>query len=378
MLTARWGEALFEQVRIQIPNQLPSITLTTPASGTNFTAPANIELNATATDLDGSIAKVEFYNGNILLNSDSEFPYSYTWENVVQGSYVVSARAYDNTGATTSSANSTISVGVVPPNQLPTVTLTSPVSGSSFTTPGSIVLSATAADADGSISKVEFYNGATLLNSDLLAPFTFTWSNVLAGTYAITARAYDNLGASKTSAVSSIVVVSSAIGINGTSCIAAGSSNTFVLNPGPNATAVNWWSNGDVTITPDPGNPYRITLKHKSSTGTFQVYCGVNYSVSPWYKEYSKSITIGNCSARAISNVSMSPFPSTDEVVLESENDVVLKSVRIINSSGQTIYAKENINQVYYRFSPEIPAGVYFISIVTEEGELVKQFIKTE
>jgi hypothetical protein len=58
----------------------------------------------------------------------------------------------------------------------------------------------------GTIARVEFYNGATLLNTDTVAPYAFTWSSVAAGTYAVRAVAYDNGGSSATSATSTITV----------------------------------------------------------------------------------------------------------------------------------------------------------------------------
>ena len=63
-----------------------------------------------------------------------------------------------------------------------------------------------ASDADGSVSKVEFFNGAAKLGEDTTAPYGFTWSGVAAGTYTLTARATDNLGATTTSAASTITV----------------------------------------------------------------------------------------------------------------------------------------------------------------------------
>ncbi|MGI8581561.1 MAG: CHRD domain-containing protein [Chitinophagaceae bacterium] len=56
------------------------------------------------------------------------------------------------------------------------------------------------------LSKVEFYNGATLLGSATTSPYTFTWSGATAGTYAITAKATDNSGAVTTSSVVNITV----------------------------------------------------------------------------------------------------------------------------------------------------------------------------
>ena len=67
-------------------------------------------------------------------------------------------------------------------NQAPTATLTAPANGATFTAPASITLTATASDADGTVARVDFYNGTTLLGSDTTAPYAFTWSNVAAGT----------------------------------------------------------------------------------------------------------------------------------------------------------------------------------------------------
>ena len=67
-------------------------------------------------------------------------------------------------------------------------------------------VSATAADADGSIAKVEFYAGPTLVGTDTSSPYSVPWNNVPAGTYSLTAVAIDNGGAKTTSPAVSITV----------------------------------------------------------------------------------------------------------------------------------------------------------------------------
>ncbi len=84
--------------------------------------------------------------------------------------------------------------------------MTLSTNGTTFTAPASVTLSATAADSDGTISKVEFYNGTTVLGTDTTSPYSFAWSLVPAGTYAVKAIAYDNMGASTTSAMTTITV----------------------------------------------------------------------------------------------------------------------------------------------------------------------------
>jgi Galactose oxidase-like, Early set domain/Bacterial Ig domain len=88
----------------------------------------------------------------------------------------------------------------------PAVTLTQPADGASFTPPAIVNLAATASDADGTVTKVEFFSGAAKLGEDTTAPYSFTWSSVPAGSYTLTARATDELGAITTSLASRITV----------------------------------------------------------------------------------------------------------------------------------------------------------------------------
>ena len=64
--------------------------------------------------------------------------------------------------------------------------------GAAITAPASITLTATASVSSGSISKVEFYNGTTLLGTTTSSPYSYTWTNVPAGSYTLTAIAYSN------------------------------------------------------------------------------------------------------------------------------------------------------------------------------------------
>jgi len=102
-------------------NTLPSVNLTSPANNATYTAPATINLTATASDSDGSIAKVEFFQGTTLLSTDTNGGdgYTFTWANVPQGSYGLTAKATDNLGATASSGIATITVnGAISGNAL--------------------------------------------------------------------------------------------------------------------------------------------------------------------------------------------------------------------------------------------------------------------
>ncbi len=92
------------------------------------------------------------------------------------------------------------------PNQPPTVVLTAPADGASFTAPATVAITATASDPDGAIVEVEFLADGAVLASDGSSPYSYSWNNVPAGSYTLTARATDNGGASTVSAPVRITV----------------------------------------------------------------------------------------------------------------------------------------------------------------------------
>jgi RHS repeat-associated protein len=185
-------------------NLAPSVAITAPAPNANFVAPATVGLSASASDPDGTVSKVDYFNGATLIGSASTAPFAFNWSGVGAGSYSVTAKATDDKGAVTTSVAFAVTVKA---NFAPTVSLTAPLSGASYMAPAAIALSATAADSDGSISKVEFYAGAVLIGSATSSPYAVNWANVAAGSYSVTARATDNNGAVTVSAPASISVV---------------------------------------------------------------------------------------------------------------------------------------------------------------------------
>ncbi len=85
-------------------------------------------------------------------------------------------------------------------NTPPLVTITGPASGSVLPA-GDVTIDVTASDPDGSIARVDFYDGFTYLGEDTTAPYSFVWTSVPDGCYHLVARAIDNLGGFETDAV---------------------------------------------------------------------------------------------------------------------------------------------------------------------------------
>jgi YD repeat-containing protein len=297
----------------QPPNQPPTVSITAPANNATFANDSTVNLTASATDSDGTISKVEFCQNGVKLGEATTAPYSFAWNNVAPGSYSLTAKATDNSGA--SATSSAINITVTPPavsvaatdanaseqgadpgvftftrtggtsvpltlnyslsgtatngsdyaplsgaltipagasaqtvnvspiddaavegnetvtlaltsntayaigtpaaatitiadndTNPPTVSITAPTAGTVLTAPASVTINAAAADSDGTVAKVEFYQGAALLGVATVTPYAFSWSNVAAGTYSLTAKATDNAGASTVSSPINVTV----------------------------------------------------------------------------------------------------------------------------------------------------------------------------
>jgi hypothetical protein len=104
------------------------------------------------------------------------------------------ATAFDNAGASRVSTNQ---VTITVSNSPPSIVVTSPQDGATFTAPATITIIADATDIDGTVTFVDFLDGANFLGSstNTAAPYTFTWSNVPAGSYSLRAQATDEWNA---------------------------------------------------------------------------------------------------------------------------------------------------------------------------------------
>jgi hypothetical protein len=189
----------------------PTVSLTAPTAAT-YTAPATIGVAAAASDPDNGIAQVEFYANGALLGIARKAPYGYAWFGVGAGTYSLTAVARDTRGAIARSAARVIIVkGGSTSNTPPTVSLMAPAAGSTYVAPALVTVAANAADANGSIARVDFYAGSTLIGSDATRPYAVTWMNAPAGSFSIVAVARDNAGATATSGARGINITTPAI-----------------------------------------------------------------------------------------------------------------------------------------------------------------------
>ena len=97
-----------------------------------------------------------------------------------------------------------------PANVPPGVTITNPADNATFGNTDTVILQASASDADGNVTNVQLFNGAVLLRSFSTGPYSFSGTSISGlfalGTNTLTAVATDNLGATTTSAPIHVII----------------------------------------------------------------------------------------------------------------------------------------------------------------------------
>ena len=136
-------------------------------------AGGTVAISATAADSDGTISKVEFYDGATLVNNDTSSPYGFNFSSNTVGAHTLTARAYDNMGAITTSAPVTVTITAVPGADLPRITL---AASNTLVAPGATITltgTATATVTGATVARVSFYMDGVKLADDTLTPFTY-------------------------------------------------------------------------------------------------------------------------------------------------------------------------------------------------------------
>jgi sulfur relay (sulfurtransferase) complex TusBCD TusD component (DsrE family) len=198
---------------IQPPDQ-PKVALVFPSVATDFLLPAAPILFATAspgmTAPPSTIQRVDFLDGGDIVgtvSTSNTLPagYAFLWRDPPPGVHLISARATDSLGY--SRSTSQVSVVVADAEDPPQVRLTQPAAGALYA-PGAVVpLNAMATSSSGSIERVEFLEGQTIVATVRSEPYTANWVDPPPGTYAIVARAYDDVGVASTSPAAYIQVM---------------------------------------------------------------------------------------------------------------------------------------------------------------------------
>ena len=167
--------------------------------------------------------------------------------------------------------NQGISLIILQPttNPPPTVAISSPTNGASFTAPATITIQATARDSDGSVTNIQFFDGTNSLGNVSSSPYNLSVS-LAVGSHALTAVASDNLGNTTTSLAVTVTVTTNtpptvtAIVISGTTRLPDGTFQfAFTNTPGASFTVltatnsavpVDEWTSAGAAVETSPGS----------------------------------------------------------------------------------------------------------------------------
>lgn len=184
---------LANQVAEAEQNHRPTIRLVAPLDGTTVTEPGRVVLRAKVDDADGKVVRVDFYRESTRIGRDDTKPFACEVSGLAAGQHHFRAVATDNRGAPSDDSN-VIAVTVLGGNQPPTIRLTAPAEGATFTVPAKISLKAEAADPDGTIARVEFFAGDARVGEDIQPPYELAWTPTVGGEYVLLATATDDRG----------------------------------------------------------------------------------------------------------------------------------------------------------------------------------------
>ena len=268
-----WSAALPSAGRPNTPNLLPIVSLTTPADGFVLQLPGALVLAATADDADGSVVRVEFYDGATLLGQTTAAPYALTLTNPPPGAHTYQARAVDDLGGSRFSA---LANGIVL-SQPPLVAITSPADGALFLTGSTITVNVSASDPDGTVASVDFLTNGVVFSESMVAPYRADLNGLAAGIFKLAAVAQDNSGRRATSAV---VTVASAAGSSNSVPLVSSASVWRYFDKG-SLPAADWfatnytdtaWSNAPASLGYGGGESNTVSYGPNSSSKYVTTY----------------------------------------------------------------------------------------------------------
>jgi len=283
-------------------------------------------------------------------------------------------------------------------NAIPTVNITSPTNNSSFSQGTAITISASANDLDGTIAKVEFFDGATKIGEDTYSPFSFIWNNASVGNYSLKAIATDNEGATAESQIITIAVQevkkceeTSNVAQQGS--FSTGYKATFetvgntvkitfqLLDTNRAGVIAYLWKQspfGEVQMENVSGLIFTKTISGVADGETISYACkfafagGLAVTKYITYKVGTSCSTLGVDDQVLQKEITLYPNPATNQLHIQSNTAEILK-VDIYNTLGSLVKTTYKSSQINIE---SLSKGVYLTKITTDKGLVMNRFIK--
>lgn len=336
-------------------NTDPEVSITSPSFGSTFTEGENITITANASDADGNIVSVEFFNGTTSLGTDNSAPYSVSIT-TVGGTYNLTALATDNDDATTTSEEINITVLV----------LQSPFGGSAHAIPGTIE----AEDYDNGGEGTAYHEtsatnegGATYRNDavDLEAiDGGFGVGYITAGEWLEYTVDVETSGKYTID-----LSVAADVGFGGSFKMML-DDNEIVATTASGTTG-GWSVWNDVSISNVDLTQGEHILKFEAVVGDFNLD-KLTFTEEPILALFDKELN---------NALSMYPNPTNDQVNIVSDTYIELGTVQVVSIDGRIVYETELHNQNTLQIDlSEIEKGTYMCVIATEKATTQMKFVK--
>jgi len=286
-------------------------------------------------------------------------------------------------------------------NQLPSVSITSPATNTTFTAPAAIPINVTATDGDGSISKVEFFSGSTKLGETTAAPFTYNWSGVAPGNYTIKVVATDDRGG-QVGAQTNVTVNNPPGAIVYKDCNYLGYAvslpiGTYTLNQLIKLGALN-----DDISSVKVNSGYELILYQDDNFGgaaylfrgnaSCLVSVGLSGGSTVNLNDWTSSVVVRQTTAMAamsangesyamplaksVTTLTLTPNPATSQVILQYSDPGTMFDVRITDITGAPVLNVPHIISGQPINVSNLKTGIYFIHINTGKETVTKKLIK--
>lgn len=327
-----------------VTNNPPIVSLSSPLDGANFAVNATVEIVAIANDGDGTVSKVEFFNGTTKLGEKTSSPFTFTWNGVAEGVYVITAKATDNAGSTTTSAAATITVGN------PIVNL---------------------------VTNGEFNSGTTdwdlQLNNSTVGTMTVVTNANMSGTNALRICPTTSGDADWNVQVRQTVGIVSGKKYQVTYSAKADAARTISSNVQQDADPYTIYAGEQASLTTTSQDfMYDFTANTTDATAQLKFFVGNNTTCVTIDKiVMSEMLVTGVETDESATKTAAYPNPFTNQLQIESKGNFGYK---IMNQLGQMVETGKGENALYV--GAELPKGLYILSIENAGIKQTQKIVK--
>ena len=352
----------------QAINQDPTVQITSPTNGANYTNPGTITIQAAGNDLENSIVSIEFFVDGVSIGMGQQSGSTNTYEidyTLINGTDAITALITDGGGKTATS--NVVNITTMIPPSCPEIEITSPADGLIIFSASPINIVAAATDADGVIVQVEFFVNGQSVGTDNVAPYITTYNFSQDDVYTIETKAIDNDGCETTSdsiliqvgpnQLPDITITNPAIGTTVLTSFQTMTINVNATDPDGVVSQVEFFVNGSFIGT-DTDSPYEMPYNF-NAIGTYEIVAIATDNAGA-----TKSSDFDHPST--FIEVQITNFPPSTQVISPADGsnhtplDLIMLEAEAEDPDGDIQHVEFFIDGASYEIDNEFPFLVYW------------------